>query len=99
MNTIAEATAMTYQDAMFRFTWSAVEFCANIAVILYVAAFFGIIRPPKQPDNVTETVTNQTSGLGSFFKEAAGVAKSINTAISTQLPQAIPVTTPTPDKK
>tara|TARA_R110002072_G_scaffold45565_5_gene126897 strand:- start:94032 stop:94292 length:261 start_codon:yes stop_codon:yes gene_type:complete len=71
------------------FTWTAVEFCANLAVIAYVLAFFGILRVPKPEGNVAEATATRFNGFGSFVSEATGLARSINGAMNPQQEAAV----------
>ena len=82
---IIQGMGMTYQQAMAHFTWSAVEFCANLAVIAYVLAYFGYIRVPKPQGNVTEETVENIGDWKSMVRDAVGVARTIKTAVNAPL--------------
>lgn len=76
-------------------TWYGVEFCCYIAIILYVLSYFGVIKRPRQRDNVIENTNEAWNNTGDFMANAASIAKKINTVFADPQP---PTTPPGKDK-
>lgn len=81
---------MTYQQAMFAFTWYAVEFATYIAIIAYVLSYFGFLKVPKPAGNVVEEASSTWGSTGELLASAASIAKQVNKAFEPPDPKAIP---------